>query len=160
MNYAKNIKKRNEGKHYLGHNPIGSLSALAMLLAILIQASTGLFNSDDYFFGPLSGLIDKKLASLLSNIHEINFDLLTLLITTHLIAILYYKLYKKENLSSAMITGKKAAIATDERNNSVAIGGSRLFLALFVLALSAGAVYGLVNAFSDTLPSGEYDLLY
>ena len=101
VSYARSIKSRTTNKHYLGHNPIGSLSALAMMLAILLQASTGLFNSDDYYFGPLSGLIDKKLAACLSSIHQLNFDLLKLLIATHIIAILYYKFYKKENLSKA-----------------------------------------------------------
>ena len=158
--YAKSIKSRNTIKHYLGHNPIGSLSALAMMLVILLQASTGLFNSDDYYFGPLSGLVDKKLGAWLSSIHSLNFDLLTLLIASHLIAILYYKFHKKENLSKAMITGKKTVLATDKENNSVAIHGSKLALALFVLALCAGIVYGLANAFTDTLPSNEYDLIY
>lgn len=160
VSYAKSIKSRTINKHYLGHNPIGSLSALAMMLAILLQASTGLFNSDDYYFGPLSGLIDKKLTAYLSSIHQLNFDLLKLLIATHIIAILYYKFYKKENLSKAMITGKKTALATDEGNKPVAISGSKLILALLVLALCAAIVYGLANAFSDTLPSNEYDLMY
>jgi len=160
VSYAKSMKFRNTNKHYLGHNPIGSLSALAMMLAILLQASTGLFNGDDYYFGPLSGLIDKKLAAFLSSIHQLNFDLLKLLIATHIIAILYYKFYKKENLSKAMITGDKTVIATDTANQSAAIRGSNLVLALFVLALCAGIVYGLANAFTDTLPANEYDLIY
>ena len=158
--YAKRIKSRNTNKHYLGHNPIGGLSALAMMLAILLQASTGLFNSDDYYFGPLSGLIDKNLAAFFSNIHQLNFDLLKLLIATHIIAILYYKFYKKEHLSNAMITGKKTVLATEKENNFVAIRGSKLALALLVLVLCAGIVYGLANAFSDTLPSNKYDLIY
>lgn len=160
VSYAKKLTKRNTSKRYLGHNPIGSLSALAMIIAILIQAGTGLFNSDDYYFGPLSGLIDNKLAIGLSSIHQLNFDLLKLLIATHIIAILYYKFYKKENLSKAMITGKKNALATDQMNNRVAISGSKLILALLVLVFCSAAVYGLANAFSDTLPSTEYDLLY
>lgn len=158
--YAKSIKSRNTNKHYLGHNPIGGLSALAMMLAILLQASTGLFNSDDYYFGPLSGLIDKNLAAFFSNIHQLNFDLLKLLIATHIIAILYYKFYKKENLSNAMITGKKTMVAAEKEINLVAIPSSKLALALLVLVLCAGIVYGLANAFSDTLPSNEYDLIY
>jgi cytochrome b len=158
--YAKSVKSRNTNKHYLGHNPIGSLSALAMMLAILLQASTGLFNSDDYYFGPLSGLIDKNLAAFLSSIHQLNFDLLKLLIATHVIAILYYKFYKKENLSKAMITGKKTVLATDKQNYPAAIRGSNLVLALLVLALCAAIVYGLANAFTDTLAGSEYDLIY
>lgn len=158
--YAKSIKSRNKNRGYLGHNPIGGLSALAMMLAILLQVSTGLFNTDDYYFGPLNGLIDKNLAAFFSSIHQLNFDLLKLLIATHIIAILYYKFYKKENLSKAMITGKKNPFATDDENNSAAIRGSKLALALLVLMLCAGIVYGLANAFSDTLPSNQYDLIY
>ena len=37
VSYAKSIRTRPTDKNYLGHNPIGSLSALAMMLAILLQ---------------------------------------------------------------------------------------------------------------------------
>ena len=40
---------------YLGHNPIGSVSALLMLFLVFLQALSGLFSSDGYYvYGPIA----------------------------------------------------------------------------------------------------------
>jgi hypothetical protein len=57
------------------------------------------------------------------------------------IAILFYKFYKKEKIIMAMITGKKI----DEQGNYEAIPGSRLIAATLLAASIAGLVYWVVN---------------
>jgi cytochrome b len=92
----------------LGHNPLGSLSVIALLLAVGIQASTGLFTDDDIAFqGPLAKYVPNATVSLLSSIHELNSNILFGLIGLHLVAIAYYQWVKRESILMPMIQGDK-----------------------------------------------------
>ncbi len=92
----------------LGHNPLGSLSVIALLLVVGIQASTGLFTHDDIAFqGPLAKHVSNATVSLLSKIHALNSDILFGLIGLHLLAIGYYQWVKRESILMPMIQGDK-----------------------------------------------------
>jgi cytochrome b len=92
----------------VGHNPLGALMILLMLLLLVFQALTGLFANDDIAFeGPLCALIDKELSDKLSGLHGLSVNVLLVLVVLHVGAILYYLLVKKNNLIMPMITGKK-----------------------------------------------------
>ena len=92
-----------------GHNPIGSLSVIAMLLSITLQAVTGLFiESDDYFeSAPLASYISEASIKQLNGLHHLNAKILLVLVGLHFCAILFYLLWKKENLIKPMIVGWK-----------------------------------------------------
>ena len=93
---------------YLGHNPLGGLSVLVMLVLVLVQAVTGLFADDDIFFeGPLNGWVSNKTADLLTSIHHLNFNLLIAIIAIHIVAVLWYWVWKRQNLVWPMVTGYK-----------------------------------------------------
>lgn len=144
----------NTKRTYLGHNPAGGLSVIAMLVFILIQISTGLFSTDDYYFGPLYGLVSDATASTITEIHHLNFDIITGLIALHILTILLYRIVKKERLIGAMFTGKK--LAMDE--NQTRITGSRLVLAAIIFSVCASGVYLLSNAsIKSEENSAEYD---
>ena len=54
----------------LGHNPLGGWSVIALLLAIVFQALTGLFSNDDIANeGPLYHLVNKGTSDLISQTH-------------------------------------------------------------------------------------------
>lgn len=90
------------------HNPLGALSVFAMLILLLLQAGTGLFANDDIFTeGPLSHLVSYETSLQLTSIHSINRWLLVGLLATHIVAILFYDLFKKQRLSIAMISGSR-----------------------------------------------------
>lgn len=92
----------------LGHNPLGSLSVIALLLVVGIQASTGLFTDDDIAFqGPLAKYVPNATVSLLSSIHAFNSNILFGLIGLHLLAIGYHQWVKRESLILPMIQGDK-----------------------------------------------------
>lgn len=92
----------------LGHTPLGSLSVVALLLAVAIQASTGLFTDDDIAFqGPLAKHVSNATVSLLSSIHALNSTVLFGLIGLHLLAIGYHQWVKRESLLMPMIQGDK-----------------------------------------------------
>jgi len=92
----------------LGHNPLGSLSVIALLLVVGFQASTGLFTDDDIAFqGPLAKYVPNATVSLLSSIHALNSNILFGLIGLHLLAIAYYQWVKRESILMPMIQGDK-----------------------------------------------------
>lgn len=93
---------------YLGHNPMGGWSILAMLTVLSIQAGTGLFANDDIFTeGPLFHLVGKATSDWLTRIHRVNQNILIALVVLHLAAICFYWVVKRENLVLPMITGRK-----------------------------------------------------
>jgi cytochrome b len=91
-----------------GHSPVGALSVLAMLLALLVQISTGLIqiDDDDFVEGPLSGLVGYDAALLAHDVHEASFNILLGLIALHLLAIGYYRLVRGRSLVRPMVTGR------------------------------------------------------
>ena len=92
----------------LGHSPLGSLSVIALLLVVGIQASTGLFADDDIAFqGPLAKYVPNATVSLLSSIHALNSNILFGLIGLHLLAIGYYQWVKRASIVMPMIQGDK-----------------------------------------------------
>ena len=103
-----NALVRGNSECYLGHNPLGGWSVLAMLLALLIQAATGLFANDDIITaGPLYLWVSKPVSDWLTGVHRLNRYLVIVLAATHVFAVLFYLLVKHENLIRPMITGIK-----------------------------------------------------
>lgn len=154
MAYIKGITQTSN-KPYLGHNPLGSLSALAIIFVLLSQASLGLFSTDDYFFGPLAGLVSRDTMAWLSSLHLDNVNVIYALLGLHVLAIIYYKLRKKEPLTKAMLTGYKATDCKQQEHSQMKPASN--LLALVILTLCAAVVYFLATAFADQLPSSSYD---
>jgi cytochrome b len=138
--YLRTLPRREAAK-FAGHNPLGGLSVLLMLLAILVQAVTGLFSNDDVMVeGPMTQWIAKELSDKLTSIHRYNFYVVLALAGVHILAVLYYLLYKSENLVKAMFTGYKTLPSAPAGGRIAGTG-----LALVVLAIAAAAVYFLVT---------------
>jgi cytochrome b len=126
---------RSNSKSYLGHNPLGGWSILAMLGVLSIQVGTGLFANDDILTeGPLFQWVSKSTSDWLTRIHLVNQNILIGLITVHIAAIGFYLVKKHENLVRPMITGyKKWPEAVDAPQGSVV----RAAVLLIVLAAAA-----------------------
>ncbi len=107
LDYVKALL-RGETPLYLGHNPMGGWSIVAMLVLLLIQAGTGLFANDDILIeGPLYSWVSKGVSDWLTTIHKLNFNLLLAVIAVHISAVLFYLLVKRENLIHPMLSGRK-----------------------------------------------------
>lgn len=140
--FAKKLLSRSPAP-VVGHNPLGGWMVVVLLAALLLQAGTGLFANDDISIeGPLSKFISKELSDRLTTIHYYNFNVLLALAGMHVAAVLFHVFVKKENLLSAMFTGKRRLEAATEVP-AVRFVSSWRALALFVLALVA--VYLLVK---------------
>lgn len=95
-----------------GHNPLGALSVLALLLMLTAQAITGLFSNDDISFtGPLAQLVGDDRSAAITAWHHVIVKGLYGLLCLHVAAIGFYALVRKSNLVRPMITGWKAVEA-------------------------------------------------
>ena len=134
---------RGETPLYLGHNPMGGWSIVAMLVLLLVQAATGLFANDDIMTeGPLYAWVSKGTSDWLTTIHKFNFNLLLLVIAVHISAVLFYLFVKRENLIHPMLSGRKH-LPPDMVRETPRIVGS--WLGLVVLAVAVAAVWLLVR---------------
>ena len=137
-----------QGPQYLGHNPLGALSVFALLFALSVQVSTGLFVDDEIAFqGPFAKYVSNSTVSLLSRIHDANQVVIYTLIAIHIAAIIYYKKYKGKNLVKPMLDGDKEIDPSEEANylpsdlgRASKDGGLQRGLALFLLSVIAVVV--------------------
>jgi cytochrome b len=140
IRYAKSILRAPHPSHR-GHNPLGGWSVLAMLVSLLLQATTGLFANDDVMMeGPLAKHVSDRTSEIATAIHDVNAAVLLTMVAMHIAAVLFYLLAKKDNLIAPMITGRKQ-LATSSKS---ARYGS-VWLAALLLGCSAAAVYFVVS---------------
>jgi cytochrome b len=100
---------RGRSPERLGHNPIGALSVLAMIVMLFVQVGLGLFavDIDGLESGPLSDRVTFDQGRLAAELHEISFNILLALIALHLAAIVFYAV-RRNNLLGPMITGRRS----------------------------------------------------
>lgn len=108
LSYASTLPRRKPSGTG-GHNPIGALSVIAMLVALLVQITTGLFSEDDGLFaeGPFAEYVSDSTVLTMTSLHHTTSRVILALIAIHVAAILFYLLWKRENLIKPMISGWK-----------------------------------------------------
>jgi cytochrome b len=134
---------RGQGDHGPGHSPLAAFSVYALLLALAVQAGTGLFANDAIMWdGPLKNLVSNATSDALTRLHKLNRFVVIGLVLLHLAAIAFYTFVKRRRLVAAMITGD-AEVASTARP---ARDDARVRLkALALMAASAAAVWALVE---------------
>lgn len=127
-----------------GHNPLGSWSILAMLLVLVFQVSTGLVSDDEIAnAGPLTSLVSGSWVSWATSSHKLwgKWAVMSL-VALHVLALIWYRLKKRQALVPAMLHGDKtlpmAVIETQDRT-------AHRFLALLLLTLASLAVWSLLS---------------
>jgi cytochrome b len=129
----------------LGHNPLGALSVIALLIVVLIQALTGLFTDDDIFFqGPFARYVSNSTVALLTSIHRFNQYLIFALVGMHIAAISYYYFVKRENLIGPMVTGDKLTSIVPKLRETIDSSRQRM-LALAIFLLIILGLYSLIT---------------
>lgn len=139
---------------YLGHNPLGAWMVIALLAALIAQATLGLFalEHNDLATGPLYRLAGAKLAKTLTSWHAWTFHWLILpLVALHATANILYGLLAKEPLVEAMITGRKPRHRYADLE-AARIPSRPLLRAALLLALAAAIVLGGIVLLGGRLP--------
>ncbi|NKI35604.1 cytochrome B [Wenzhouxiangella sp. XN79A] len=142
--YIKTLPRR-DAPETPGHNPLGAIAVVVILSILAVQSASGLFISDDILYeGPWFVAVSEDTADLASTIHHRLAWPVGIVIALHLLAIAFYRVYKRQRLTRAMITGRKPAERVPE---SASIKSSRTALALIlIIAVAALAWWLLVVA--------------
>jgi cytochrome b len=141
--YARTLLKR-DATPTVGHNPLGALVVLLMIAMVGAQAVTGLFLIDntEIWIAPYHAAVNSETAERLAAFHHLNFDVLLWVIALHLLAILFYRVYKRQSLVVPMLTGNKPAAIVGPQE---IIESSQLLKAVIVALICAAGVWLLLS---------------
>jgi len=133
----------------VGHNAVGGWMVIALILALLVQASSGLFTEDDLGMGdggPLVGAARESWVKSMTSLHHFWINLIYILVALHVLAAVLYLIVKKQDLIVPMITGRKTrddVVAPGASPPPVRFAGN--MLALGCLIVSAAVVFGIMR---------------
>jgi len=112
--------------------PIGSYSTLIFIIALLSISASGLFSSDDVLYDAPLAFLTPNYTSYFTYIHNILHYLLYSLIGIHILAIMYYQIFKKIKIIERVIDGYSRI----EKLNIVTINEKPLAGILLLLILT------------------------
>ncbi|PQA87727.1 cytochrome b/b6 domain-containing protein [Hyphococcus luteus] len=137
----------------LGHNSLGALASIVLMLIVALTAVSGLLSADDDRTGPLSLIFNVNLKEL----HEVSFRLLQAMVVVHLLGVAVTSFASRENLARAMVTGAKKRPA-DSGARDAKPGSSRALIAAAGAALlTAGGLMLLPHPPQETEHGEEHD---
>jgi cytochrome b len=129
---------------HVGHNPLGSASVFAMLAILIVQVATGLVADDEIAtVGPLNRLVSTSFGLSATAWHKgAGLVIILTLVVLHVLAILFYRLRRRQDLIGPMFSGDKLLLApvpgsVDDRMSRVR--------ALAIIVASAGLVAAVVQ---------------
>jgi len=117
IDYLSSLFKGNP-KHYLGHNPAGSVSVWLLLGLGLFLCVTGVLALQD------------DASDAVIEMHSWATDIMLVVIALHLLGVVMSSILHRENLARSMVTGTKPAEAEE------GIQGSYLWLGVLMLAVA------------------------
>jgi cytochrome b len=122
IDYATTLHRR-DTPHAHGHNALGAVSIILMLGLVLAVVVLGLFavDVDGLYSGPLSSYVTFKQGRHIAHLHYKWFNFLLWVIGLHLAAVLFYFIYKRQNLIGPMISGKRRVDAGDAADAEMTI---------------------------------------
>ena len=121
--------------------PIGSYSTLTFIIALLSMSLSGLFSSDDVLFDAPLAFLTPNHTHYFTNIHNILHYLLYILIVIHILAIMYYQIFKKMKIIERILDGYSRI----DKSNIILINERPLVGILLLLILTLLPVFMLLN---------------
>ena len=112
--------------------PIGSYSTLIFIIVLLSISVSGLFSSDDVLYDAPLAFLTPDYTSYFTYIHNILHYLLYSLIVIHILAIMYYQIFKKMKIIERVLDG----YSRNEKTNLVSINEKPLIGVLSLLILT------------------------
>lgn len=135
--HLKSLARRHHTAH-AGHNPLGALMVLALLVVVLALAVTGLGVLGGMLKqGPFKSLLSFAAGRSFREVHEQAAWALLAMVAAHVAGVFYESRRARDNLARAMLTGRKTldAAALAAPHNQITASAARPRAAL---ALSAG----------------------
>lgn len=123
-----NMMKCKFDEPYLGHNPLGAVVMLGLMLLTLATVATGYLNLSEILGEPSEEL------------HEGIASIMMTVVVVHFLAAIMMSFIQKENLPRAMVTGRKTS-----SNQSLAIKSSHLIVGLLLLAIAGYFFWSVLN---------------
>lgn len=128
---------RGQHHHIAGHNPLGALAVIALLLVFGFQAFSGLFANDDIFTsGPLAYL-SSSWSRTFTGLHKLNEWVMLGLVAVHVGTITWYRIARNHKLTSAMIHGD-ALVPTDSPTAGPSADSWTIRISALLLAIAVG----------------------
>lgn len=141
--YARTLVRGRPRRH-LSHNPAGGAMVVALLAVLLALVATGaIAYAGPEFAGPLTGLLGRKAARGVKEVHEALSGVLVGMIAAHVAGVLLSSWRERQNLVAGMITGWKRAPDAPAQAGEPARGGPRLVRLAAALAVGAAAAASL-----------------
>ena len=108
IRYARSFARR-APQATVGHNPLGGWSVIALLLALLVQAGTGLFANDDVLMEGPSGQVHQRGLSdrITDHLHHLNVWVIGILVGTHVAAVVSHWPSPRRTSSGRWSPGRK-----------------------------------------------------
>ena len=141
--------RNGHGRRHLGHNPIGSMMVFALLGVLTLIVLTGvvtLGGQDKQ--GPLRAFLTYAIGNQARGIHQLLALLLMAMVAAHLGGVLFESLHTHENLTQAMIDGRKRPEPGETRP-----GGQAHPRLATAIVLGCGAAIGAGVATLASLPA-------
>ncbi|WP_377291676.1 cytochrome b/b6 domain-containing protein [Rhizobium sp. SG2393] len=98
VSYVGSMIRRRDPR-YIGHNPLGGLMVMALILAMAGVALTGWLQTTDAYWG----------VEWVEETHEALANMMLAAVALHLFGVLFESIRHHENLVGAMISGRKRA---------------------------------------------------
>ena len=107
LEYIRSIRG-SKSYDYIGHNPLGGWFVIIIIIALIVQATMGLYSSDDILFeGPFAASVGAQLSSQITGYHKTLGITLMVLACIHIASVILYSFGKGVELIKPMITGNK-----------------------------------------------------
>jgi cytochrome b len=139
---------------FLGHNPLGGLIVVVLLGLVGTIGTLGLFalEENDLATGPLYRYAGEAWAKVATSWHRFLFEpVLLILAAIHIAANVFYSVFKRDPLITAMITGQKPDATYEDIDLARPIAHP-IRRALVLLAIAASIVFGGIVAVGGKLP--------
>jgi cytochrome b len=142
--YARSMVRGRPAVH-LGHNPLGGAMVVALIAVLLGLAATGAVAfAGPEFEGPLTGILSKRTAKDVKEVHELLSGALLALIAVHVGGVLVSSVLERQNLVAGMIDGRKRSSTPSSTSTAASLAGAAASLGLGVaMALGLALLLGL-----------------
>jgi len=134
----------------IGHNPLGAISSVVLMLLVAATAATGLFSASDHgLSGPFAGAFNVNF----EEIHEVFFRVLQAMVLLHLAGVATTSFASRDNLVLAMITGHKQRASDEPAHDAKKAPKTSLYIAGTLAVVAAAILMTLPHAAAP----GEHD---